>query len=79
MIEEDGFSPNDLLLAEWEEPGDEILSLAGSEEPILSPPKPDVRQQLMDLERMVGQIPLSLRAWYEVVGGVNFIGTAPAG
>jgi hypothetical protein len=27
---------------------------------------------------MVGNIPLSLRAWYEVVGGVNFVGTAPA-
>jgi hypothetical protein len=30
------------------------------------------------LERKVGHIPLSLRAWYEVVGGVNFVGTAPA-
>jgi hypothetical protein len=79
MIEEDGLSPNDPLLAEWEDPGDEILSLAGSEEPILSPPKPGVGQRLAKLERMVGHIPLSLRAWYEGVGGVNFVGTAPAG
>lgn len=50
-----------------------------SEEPSYStepyePPPGDVKDQVAQLERLVGPLPLSLRAWYEVGGGVNLMG-----
>jgi len=44
---------------------------------VLHPPAPDVHEQLGELERLVGPIPLSVAAWYEEVGAVNFVGVEP--
>ena len=44
---------------------------------VFTPPKPDVRARIAELEKPVGPLPLSLRAWYETVGAVNFVGVAP--
>ena len=35
---------------------------------------PDATRLLKRLEQVTGPLPLSIRAWYEVVGGVNFVG-----
>ncbi|MEO7714713.1 MAG: hypothetical protein ABIY70_00805 [Capsulimonas sp.] len=40
----------------------------------LVPPPPDITTQLDTLETAVGALPLSLRAWYEAVGAVDFMG-----
>jgi hypothetical protein len=45
--------------------------------PLLSPPSDEVGLWIEELERRVGPLPLSLRAFYEVVGGVNFVGSRP--
>ena len=42
------------------------------------PPEPEVRKAIVDLEKDVGALPLSLRAFYEVVGEVNLIGLHPS-
>lgn len=81
QMQEMGFS--DVLLKEMaEHDGDDVawkLDYARQHHPILSPPEPEVHEQLAALERLVGgPIPLSLYAWYEQVGAVDFIGTAPA-
>jgi len=44
---------------------------------IFMPPPPDVQDHLAAIEQAVGLLPLSLRAWYEVVGMVNFTGVHP--
>jgi hypothetical protein len=49
---------------------------SGSRSPI-TPPDPDVSAQIDELEANIGPIPLSLRAWWEVVGAVDFIGRHP--
>jgi hypothetical protein len=41
------------------------------------PNPPDMKKVLDEIERMVGVLPLSVRAWYEEVGGVNFFGYHP--
>jgi hypothetical protein len=41
------------------------------------PPDRDTPQELADIERCFGILPLSLRAWYEIVGGVEFRGDHP--
>jgi hypothetical protein len=41
------------------------------------PPGPDIVAYLEEVERRVGLLPLSLRAWYEVVGSVNLMGSHP--
>jgi hypothetical protein len=46
-------------------------------EPVLSPPPAHVGQLIDELERRAGVLPFSLCAFYEVVGGVNFIGSHP--
>jgi hypothetical protein len=43
----------------------------------LIPPQPDVHLFLEQLTRTIGPLPLSLQAFYQEVGGVNFIGTHP--
>jgi len=42
------------------------------------PPSGQVRKQVARLEKIVGSLPLSLRAFYEVVGAVDWIGTHPS-
>lgn len=39
--------------------------------------KPTPQALLSELEALLGTVPLSVRAWYEVVGGVNFVGDHP--
>ena len=41
------------------------------------PPGPDARKQIARLEKKAGALPLSLRAFYEVVGAVDWIGSHP--
>jgi hypothetical protein len=41
------------------------------------PPAPGVWKEITDFEKRVGAMPLSLRAFYEVVGEVNLIGRHP--
>jgi hypothetical protein len=43
-------------------------------EVVFIPPQPDVHEQIASLENKAGIIPLSLRAWYEVVGTVSLRG-----
>ena len=73
---------DELLQKMAEHDGDDVawkLDYAREHHPILSPPGPEVHEQFAALERLVGgPIPLSLYAWYEHVGVVDFIGTAPA-
>ena len=38
---------------------------------------PDMRAHVEELDRMIGPLPLSLRAWYTEVGAVNFYGFHP--
>jgi hypothetical protein len=46
-------------------------------DPVFAPPPPQVAPLLAELEAQVGALPLSLRAFYEVVGSVNFVGEPP--
>lgn len=46
-------------------------------EPVLSPPLEDSDGVIAKLEAVAGPIPLSLRAFYEIVGGLSFIGWHP--
>jgi hypothetical protein len=41
------------------------------------PPAPDVGEQLRRAEETFGPLPLSLRAWYEIVGSADFRGHHP--
>lgn len=43
----------------------------------LTDPSPDARTELDTLEREIGLLPLSLRAWFEEVGQVNLNGNHP--
>lgn len=54
-----------------------IRTWAQSKPPVLSPPRSDAQFRLAELEQAIGTLPLSLRAWYENVGAVNFVGTPP--
>src|SRR5258707_11608280 len=47
--------------------------------PVYAPPAPTAPAQLAELERLVGPLPLSLHAFYEVVGSVNLVGRFPPG
>lgn len=42
-----------------------------------SPPPPDVQTRIEAIEERAGRLPLSLKAWYETIGEVNFIGRPP--
>jgi hypothetical protein len=50
---------------------------SGPPDPVFAPPQPDVAQTIAELEDRAGALPLSLRAFYEVVGSVNFVGQPP--
>jgi hypothetical protein len=41
------------------------------------PPQPDAQERIAELERQTATLPLSLRAWYEVVGTVDLVGKPP--
>src|SRR5437879_5421588 len=45
--------------------------------PLLSPPLPDLNERFERIGQHLGYVPLSLQAFYEVVGGVNLVGTLP--
>lgn len=45
--------------------------------PVFTPPDAMMRERISRLEQVVGFLPLSVRAFYEVVGGVNLIGRHP--
>jgi hypothetical protein len=45
--------------------------------PIFQSPPPDTARLLDELEQRVGALPLSIRAFYLEIGGVNFIGVDP--
>jgi hypothetical protein len=47
--------------------------------PFLALPGPQTPVRLAELEAVVGPLPLSLRAFYEVVGSVNLVGRFPPG
>lgn len=44
---------------------------------VLRLPKQNVRKALTRFEALAGTLPLSLYAWYEQIGEVNFVGRAP--
>jgi hypothetical protein len=44
---------------------------------VIIPPASDVGEKIIHLEDQLGVLPLSLRAWYEIIGGVNFSGSHP--
>lgn len=41
-------------------------------------PRSDIQTQIATFERMVGSLPLSLQAWYEIVGSVCLMGSYPS-
>ncbi len=41
------------------------------------PPPPDTSTRLRELQTRVGDLPLSLVAWFETVGGIDFVGQPP--
>lgn len=45
--------------------------------PRLATPQPETQVQLDAIERALGPLPISLRAFYEVVGAVNLVGEPP--
>ena len=49
----------------------------GSADPVFAPLHVDVARTIAELEGRAGALPLSLRAFYEVVGSVNFVGSPP--
>ena len=55
------------------EKGDPVPHYTG---PII-PPAANIGAQLDTLEAMTGPLPLALRAWYEIVGAVDFMGYHP--
>src|SRR5262249_11558766 len=48
-----------------------------AEPPVLSPPMPDIQARCNRLDDSGPRLPLSVRAWYEVVGAVSVVGTPP--
>lgn len=52
---------------------------SGPPDPVFAPPPPNVAHLLAELEVRTGVLPLSLRAYHEVVGAVNFVGEPPSG
>jgi len=54
----------------------ELPALAGAYHTFLPPPS-DIQERIEAIEKRAGLLPLSLRAWYETIGEVNFIGRPP--
>ncbi len=49
------------------------------EPPLLGTPLPDIQKRIAALEKVGAILPLSLRAFYEIVGAVNFVGICTPG
>lgn len=62
---------------EWMD-DDERREWAGDEPPVVSSPLPDIQERFSRLEEAGIRLPISLQAWYEIVGAVNFVGTPPS-
>jgi hypothetical protein len=62
-----GYGPTDPDEAAWVPPGP----------PPYTPPNLDVKERIAELERQAGVLSLSIRAFYELVGSVNFVGNPP--
>lgn len=58
-------------------PGMETDGLVESLPPVFSPPAANVDDLIATLERQAGPLPLALKAFYQVVGGVNLEGRDP--
>ena len=58
----------------WLQPGEE--QHACGQPPVFDLPTPDCEAHLAELERLAGPVPLSLHAFYEQIGVVNFVGAA---
>ncbi len=57
--------------------GPEAIREIERDAPHFRPPRSDVAERIAELEARAGALPLALRAWYEVVGTVDFVGKAP--
>jgi hypothetical protein len=62
-----GYGPTDPDEAEW-------IPL---NPPTYAPPNSDIQERIAELERQAGVLPLSLRAFYEIVGSVKLVGEPP--
>lgn len=73
------FGDDEWKWAEARQEGKEEYYLAHrpQSEPVIAPPSLDVTAQLAEMETLRGHIPLSVIAWYQVVGSVEFTGLAP--
>ena len=49
----------------------------GNPPPLFAPAAADAAARIVALESQAGAIPLSIVAWYETIGAVNFVGCAP--
>ena len=56
---------------------DEFIEDYFTEYPVFQPPPPETARRLDELEGRVGLLPLSLRAFYLEIGGVNLTGMDP--
>ena len=45
--------------------------------PLWEEPSIHVKEDLNEFEAALGILPLSIYAWYETIGSVNFVGTLP--
>ena len=61
-----------------EEERTNLLIESSKQPPLYIPPNAYTLGKVLELERLVGPLPLVLKGWYEIVGGVNFIGKAPS-
>ncbi len=53
------------------------LGFSKSDGPLHAPPRLSVDSQIRQLEKAAGTLPLSLRAFYEIVGAVDWMGKHP--
>jgi len=53
------------------------LGFTKSDGPLHTPPNPRVDTEIRQLEKVAGTLPMSLRAFYEIVGAVDWIGNHP--
>jgi hypothetical protein len=61
----------------WWDPDDRDMLEDDPPPPVFAGPRSDVQHQFAELDAQVGPLPLSLRAWYEHIGAVNFVGMYP--
>lgn len=73
-----GYTPEDLAHPAIAADLEALQAEAHRQRAPFVPPSPDIAESLQQLEALLGVFPLSLRAWYECVGAVDFVGTPPA-